>query len=160
MKYQFTLKTNASELWQMSMYGIYGSILGMTNVVFTVAMILLTYRFFSESQTLVKCLLILSICIFPIFQPVLIYMKAKKQAKVMIKEVQLSFDDQGIHVAMDGQKSDIDWSSVRGITKKPTLMVIYTSSQHGYVLSNKVLGDQKNAFYRDIVSIIEKKNAS
>lgn len=157
MKYQFTQKTTASVIWQMSMYGIYGSILGMTNVVFTAAMVLLTIRFFSESHIVLKCLLLLSICIFPVFQPIVIYLRAKKQAGNLTQEVHLTFDDQGVHVAVDGQNSDIDWGSVRGIAKKPTLLIIFTSSQHGYVLSNEVLGDQKEVFYRDIVSKIEQK---
>ena len=36
MKYTFTINTSVSDLWQLSMYGIYGSIIGITNVVFTV----------------------------------------------------------------------------------------------------------------------------
>lgn len=46
MKYRFTINTTASDLWQLSMYGIYGSILGAANAVFTAVMVLLAVRFF------------------------------------------------------------------------------------------------------------------
>jgi hypothetical protein len=157
MKYQFTINTTASDLWQLSMYGIYGSIVGATNTAFTAAMILLTVRFFSNVHIILKCLLILACCLFPIIQPLLVYIRARKQVKNVPKDVNLGFDDQGIHVNIGDQKSDIDWNNVTGITKKPTLMVIYTSARHGYVLTNKVLGDQKKAFYNYICSKLEKK---
>lgn len=157
MKYHFKVKTTASDLWQLSMYGTYSSILGMTNVVFTAAMVLLAVRFFSESHIVLKCLLILAILIFPIIQPLLVYKRAKKQAKNLTEEVNLGFDDYGMHVSVGAQKEDIAWNAVRGINKKPTLMVIYSSLQHGYVLNNKVLGEQKKEFYQYILSKMEQK---
>jgi len=157
MKYQFTINVTAFELWQLSMYGTYGSILGVTNTVFTIAMVLLAIRFFPGASIVLKCLLIAAICIFPVFQPLLVYRRAKNQAKGLPKDVQLGFDDQGMHVSIGAQKEDIAWSAVRGIAKKPTLLIIYSSAQHGYVLSNRVLGDQKEEFYQYICSKIEKK---
>lgn len=157
MKYQFTINTTASDLWQLSMYGTYGSILGVTNAVFTVAMVLLAVRFFSEASMVLKCLLIAAICIFPVFQPLLVYRRAKKQAKNLPKDVLLSFDDQGMHVSIGVQKEDIAWNAVRGITKKPTLLILYSSAQHGYVLSNKVLGEHKEEFYQYVRSKIDQK---
>ncbi|HZK26661.1 MAG TPA: YcxB family protein [Thermoclostridium sp.] len=153
MKYKFSIKTTASEFWQLSMYGIYGSILGTTNIIFTVAMILLSIRFFSGAHIVLKYLMVIAIILFPIIQPLVVYLRAKKQAKGLPKEeVHLTVDDQGIHIISGFKKEDIQWSDVRGLTKKPTLLVIYTSSQHGYVLSNKVLGEQKDDFYKYICS--------
>ncbi len=152
MKYQFTINTTALDLWQLSLYGTYGSILGMTNVVFTAAMILLSVRFFADAHIVLKCLLIITICIFPVIQPILVYLQARKQVKNLPGEVQLGFDDYGIHIFIGNQKEDIHWSSVRGINRKPTLLVIFSSAQHGYVLNNKVLGEQKEEFYNYICS--------
>lgn len=157
MKYQFKVRTTASDLWQLSMYGTYSSILGMTNVVFTVAMILMAIRFFPGAGTMLKVLLLLAISIFPVIQPLLVYFRAVKQSKTLTKEVDLSFDDDGMHVIMDGQKETILWNAVRGLNKKPTLLVIYSSAQHGYVLNNKVLGEQKEEIYNYICSKLNVK---
>lgn len=154
MKYHFKMHTTAFDLWQMSMYGTYSSILGTTNVVFTAAMILLAVRFFSGANIVLKCVLILAICIFPVIQPLLVYRKAVKQAKHLTSEVDLGFDDEGMHVSVGQQKETIHWNAVKGIAKKPTLLVLYSSAQHGYVLNNKVLGKQKEEFYNYICSKI------
>jgi hypothetical protein len=157
MKYRFTINTTASDLWQLSMYGIYGSILGAANAVFTVAMVLVAVRFFSGSHIVLKCLQIIAICLFPVIQPVVVYLRASKQAKSMPKDVQLEFDDEGMHVSVGNQKEDIDWNSVAGITKKPTLLVVFSSARHGYVLTNKTLGDQKEVFCEFILSKLENR---
>ena len=157
MKYHFKVKTTASDLWQLSMYGTYTSILGVTNAVFTAAMILMAVRFFPGAGTVLKVLLILAICIFPIIQPLLVYLRAVKQAKALTQEVDLVFDDEGIHVSMGAQKEKIQWNAVKGLNKKPTLLVIYSSAQHGYVLNNKVLGEQKEEFFNYIRSKINVK---
>lgn len=157
MKYQFTLHTTASELWQLFMYGIYGSMLGMINVVFTAAMILLAVRFFSSAHFVLKGLLVIAISLFTVIQPLLAYLRARKQAKSLPQEVRLGFDDEGMHISMGDQKSDVAWDAVRGITRKPTLLVIFSSARHGFVLSNKVLGEHKEAFYQYITTKIKKR---
>jgi hypothetical protein len=157
MKYNFTINTTASDLWQLSMYGIYGSIIGVTNVVFTAAMILLAARFFSSVNKVLKCLIIIAICIFTVIQPLLVYLRAGKQVKKMPKEINLGFDDEGLHVSLGDQSSDIAWDDVRGITKKPTMLVIFSSERYGYILNNKVLGKQKKDFYSYISTKINQK---
>jgi hypothetical protein len=153
MKYQFTLNTTASDLWQLSMYALYGSIFGASGLIFTAMMILLAIRFYSSAHVVLKGLLILGSCLFPVIQPLFVYLRAIRQAKNMPKEVHLSFDEQGMHVRIGVQKEDIDWNSIKGITKKPTLLIIFTSAHHGYVLNNKVLGKQRDDFYNYIHSM-------
>lgn len=165
MKYHFTINNTAWNLWQLSMYGIYGSIIGLTNVAFTLAMVLLAVRYFASVHIVLKCLIIIGVSLFTVIQPLSVYLRARKQARGMPQEVNLAFDDQGIHVSVGDQKSDIEWAAVRGITKKPTLLVIFSSEQYGFVLSNKVLGEQRKEFYSYISSKIEnqlesKKTAS
>ena len=42
MKYKYTYRNTAGELWQLSMYYTYGSVVGMCNLIFTAAVIALT----------------------------------------------------------------------------------------------------------------------
>ena len=37
MKYKYTYRNTAGELWQLSMYYIYGSMAGLCNIIFTAA---------------------------------------------------------------------------------------------------------------------------
>lgn len=105
---------------------------------------------------LLKCLIIIGISLFTVIQPLAVYLRASKQVKGMPQGVNLGFDDQGIHIVLGNQKSDIEWAAVRGITKKPTMLVIFSSEQYGFVLNNKLLGEQRKEFYDYISSKVEK----
>ncbi|NCC78298.1 MAG: YcxB family protein, partial [Clostridia bacterium] len=77
MKFLFNYETKASDLWQLSMYGIYKSMVGLVNVIFTAAMVLLTAKYWSEVNWYLKGLLILGLSLFTVIQPLLIYRRAK-----------------------------------------------------------------------------------
>lgn len=155
MKYNYKYKTTAFDIWQLSMYGIYGSMLGIVNGIFTVAMILLAIRFFADVHITLKVLLIIAICLFSVIQPIILYLRAKKQMENMPEEVNLSFDDQGMHVKINSKKTDLKWQSIRGISKKPTMLVVFSSAQHGFVLNNKVLQSQRDDLYDYVMTRIE-----
>lgn len=50
--------------------------------------------------------------LFPVIQPIA-NLKAKGQAKTMPKDVELSFDDAGLHVTVGKEKESIGWKKLR-----------------------------------------------
>lgn len=156
MKYNFKYKTTALDLWQLSMYGIYGSMLGLCNIIFTVAMILLTVKFWVNENNFIKILLIIAICLFTIIQPLAIYYRARKRVLQNSNDMEISFDDQGIHVKIENQTSDVKWNHVKGVIKRPSMIVVLSTNKHGFILTNKVLEKNKKAFYEDVISKIQK----
>jgi hypothetical protein len=155
MKYKFKYKNTPLNFWQLSMYFMYGSIVGVCNLIFTVAMILLSFKIWSDASSFVRMLLIFACCLFPIIQPVGIYFRAKKQAAVS-KEIEIGFDDNGIHVKSDYAASDLEWKNIKKVSRKPNMIVIFSTTTHGFILTNKVLGKQNEEFYNFIVSKINK----
>ena len=113
MTYQFKSEVTAGDFWKLTMSRTYRSVAGVCNMVFTVAMILFTAKFFRTSGDLMQMLMLFGCLLFPVIQPIAIYLKAKGQAKTMPKDVELSFDDAG----------------------------------HGYMLTNRILGAQKEPFF-------------
>lgn len=156
MKYKFTYQTTAFDLWQLSMYGIYSSMVGVCNMIFTVAMVLLTAKFWSDVNSFMKILFIIAICLFTVIQPAVVYMRAKRQVATVPHDMEISFDDHGIHVKTEKQSSDLKWNTIKGVSKKPSMIVIFSTTKHGFVLTNKVLGKQKEAFYDYVISKIQK----
>ncbi|WP_330583683.1 YcxB family protein [Geosporobacter ferrireducens] len=152
----FAYRTTAFDLWQLSMYGIYGSMVGVCNIIFTVAMLLLSSKFWGDVNSLMKILFIIAICLFTVIQPAIVYMRAKIQVATIPQDMEIGFDDNGIHVKAGNQNSDLKWNTIKGVSKKPTMIVIFSTTKHGFVLTNKVLGKQKEAFYDYIVSKIQK----
>ncbi len=156
MKYQFNYETKAIDLWQLSMYSMYRSMVGMINIIFTGAMIGLTIKFWSGANLWIRGLLILGMGLFTVIQPLLIYRRAKKQLSTVSKDISIRFDDYGVHVETGGEKSDLKWKSIKGIAKNPTLIIVYTTATHGFILTNKVLGNQKEAFYNDVLKKLKR----
>ena len=156
MKYTFNYQTTAFDLWQLSMYSIYGSMIGVSNIIFTIAMLLLSIKFWGIVSVFIKILLIIAICLFTVIQPTVIYMRAKKQVAGVSRDIKIDFDDDGIHVKTQTQTSELKWNRIKGVSKKPNMVVIFSTTQHGFVLTNKVLGKQKEAFYNYAISRIPK----
>lgn len=156
MKYKFHYQTEAADIWKLSMYGIYGSMLGMVNIIFTAAMLLLAVRFWPSVNIFIKILLIIAASLFTVVQPLAIYMRAKRQTETIHQDMEIGFDDKGIHVKTSAGNSDLKWSMIRGVTRKSSMIIIYTTDKHGFVLTNKTLGKQKEDFYKYVASKINK----
>ncbi len=156
MNYQFTYETKPLDLWQLSMYGMYRSMVGVINIIFTIAMVMLTIRFWEESNLIIRMILIMGMGLFTVIQPLLVYLRAKRQLSSVSSKIKLKIDDLGVLVETNNQRSQMKWKTIKGISKKPTLIILYTSAKHGFILTNKVLGNQREAFYKDVLSKIRK----
>lgn len=156
MKYKFTYQITAFDLWKLTMYGIYGSIIGVCNIIFTVAMLLLTAKFWGDVITIMKIFFIMVIGLFTVIQPTVVYLRAKRQVAAIPHDFEIGFDDNGIYVKIANQNSELKWNTINGISKTPSMIVIHTTTQHGYILTNKVLGKQKEDFYNYVASKIQK----
>ncbi len=69
MRYKYTYRTTARDLWQLSMYYIYGSLAGLCNIIFTVAAFALGFSRWDQAQGIVRCLIVLGCCLFTVIQP-------------------------------------------------------------------------------------------
>ena len=68
-------------------------------------------------------------------------------------ELELDFDDNGIKIKQNGKAEEKKWSQVLRIIVKPTMVVIYTDVEHGYILTSRVLKDTK----KDFVKLVRSK---
>ena len=146
MTYQFKSEVTAGDFWKLTMNRTYRSMAGVCNLIFTMAMILFTVRFFRTSNDPLQVLMLFGCLLFPVIQPIAIYLKAKGQVRAMPKGVELAFDEKGLHVTMDTQHENIGWNKLR-VAKQPGMMIVFSDARHGYMLTNRVLGTQKDAFY-------------
>ncbi|MGL5438099.1 MAG: YcxB family protein [Lachnospiraceae bacterium] len=154
MEYKYSYRTTASDLWQLTMYYTYGSIVGICNVIFTAAVLALSISKWKEAGDFLKGMMILGCCLFTVIQPLTFLNKAKKQASLITQDTTMQFDDTGIHIIVGDQESSIKWKSVKRISKKPTMVIIFADTTHGFVLTNRVLGKEKETFYQYLLSKI------
>ena len=109
MRYTYTYRTTARDLWQLSMYYIYGSMAGLCNIIFTVAAFALVFSRWDQAQGFMRCLIVLGCCLFTVIQPLMIYGKAKKQAAGITQDTQVAIDDKGLHIRVG---NDISYSAI------------------------------------------------
>ena len=150
MEYRFKCDVSAKDLWEMAMARTYNSMVGLINVVFTVAMILLTIRFFDRVPDVISILLLLGCILFPVIQPLAIYGNSVKQLENLPKDMELLFNEGGIRVFVGDESELIRWNKVRNAIKRSNMLVVMSDDSHGYMLTNRALGDQKEELYEYI----------
>ena len=73
MRYQYQSKVRAADFWALSMYRTYHSLVGVCNIVFGIAMILLTVRFWNQVGDVMQAVLFLACLLIPVIQPLGVY---------------------------------------------------------------------------------------
>jgi len=144
----------ASDLWKMAMVRTYKAAIGVVNIVFTVAMILLVFRFWKTAPDILRVLMIFGCLVFPVIQPLATYGMCVKQLENMPRDMELKFDDVGVHVSTGGQSELIRWNKVKNAIKRSNMIVVMSDDSHGYMLTNRVLGNEKEEFYNFLCSKI------
>lgn len=157
MKYQYKVKVTPLDFFRLSMHRTYHSLAGVCNIVFTAAMLLLTARFWNQTNDVLEAVMVLGCLVFPVFQPFVIYMRAKAQVAAIPPDLELSADDKGIHISVGERKEDIRWSKVKSVMKEYKMVIILSDASHGYILTDRVLGKEKEAFYEFVKSEIDCK---
>ena len=147
MEYKYMCDVKASDLWKMAMRRTYKSPVGVVNVVFTVAMIALSLRFFGTAPDMLKVLMILGCILFPVIQPLAIYGMSAKQLENMPRDMLLTFTDSGMNVETGGKSQFIGWKRIANAIRRSNMIVVMSDDSHGYMLTNRVLGDKKDEFY-------------
>ena len=154
MEYKYMCDVKASDLWKMAMVRTYKAAIGVVNIVFTVAMILLVFRFWKTEPDILRVLMIFGCLVFPVIQPLATYGMCVKQLENMPRDMELKFDDVGVHVSTGGQSELIRWNKVKNAIKRNNMIVVMSDDSHGYMLTNRVLGNEKEEFYNFLCSKI------
>ena len=156
MEYRYISDVKPKDLWFISMLRTYRSFIGVINVVFTVAMIMLTFRFWPETNGFLRSLMLIGCLLFPVIQPLAIYGRSVKQLEDLPGRVELMFDDHGVHVDSEGKHEDITWNKITNAIKQTNMIIVMSDARHGYMLTNRILGDEKEEFYEFLCKKLRK----
>ena len=66
MRYEYTYRNNGPELWQLSMYYTYGSMVGVCNIIFTVAVMALAVSRWNDAGIMMRCMMVLGCLLFTV----------------------------------------------------------------------------------------------
>ncbi len=156
MEYSFKMEITPADYWVLTMTGIYRSFVGVINIVFTAAMAALAIRFMGRVDPVFEGMIVFGLSVFPVLHPIAIYGMSIKQTEHMPKDVELSFDRKGMRVRDGAMTERIPYTKVTRLQKRNNMIIIMTDGSHGYMLTNRVLGDKKDALYNDLISWCKK----
>lgn len=147
MEYKFKSDVKAEDLWLIAMRRTYKTPAGIVNIVFTVAMILLTLRFWGSTSDFFRMLMLFGCILFPIIQPLAVLGMSAKQLDELPKDLELSFSDSGVKVTTGEKSENMPWRRIKNAIKQKNMIVIMSDDRHGYMLTDRVLGQEKDKFY-------------
>lgn len=146
MKYRFKSEVKALDFWKLSMYKTYHAIAGVCNIVFTAAMFGLLFHFWDSGRDIFIGLILFGCVLFPVIQPLCIYLRCVRQVEDIPKDLELEFDDSGIRVFAGGTEEKIPWKKVNHVVKQRDMLAVYTDRNHGYILMERTLLGQWEEF--------------
>ena len=153
-KYNLKIHIGVNDLFNSSMNNLTNSKSHYVNIIFTfTALVLLIYLFINNMIYNIGMsriiLLILCIVLFPIIQPLIIYIKLViNYSKFPLKDVELKIYDDKILISNYDIKEEIKISDLNNIIKYNNMIVIMYDNIHGQIIPDNALdGIDKNELY-------------
>lgn len=158
-KFHFHIRMTARDLWGFSMYHSNKGYLGIFNLLFTLAALWLLVTRWGEFDIPYRLLLLVCALMFTVWQPFLLYLKARKQARgAAVKEpVDITCSEEGMVIEQNGQRQEVSWQQVASVRRMKGQLIIYMSRIHAYLLPDRVVGEQREELWNLIREAVPKE---
>ncbi|MDO4804603.1 MAG: hypothetical protein Q4A32_07270 [Lachnospiraceae bacterium] len=143
-KYSFTYRNTPQDFFWFYIGNVYSQWTAIVNVVVTGGMIALIFSRWNSSGGFFRCLMIFGLLLYPVFQPLALYMRGMKSAEQIEVETTLTFDDDGMGIIVVNHRQKIPWQGFSPVARRPHLTVISPDGTHIYLLPDRVTGEQKD----------------
>ncbi len=154
MEFRYKSDVKAFDLWKMAMHRTYKSPIGIANIVFTVAMLLLTVRFWGQAGSIMRGIMLFGCTLFTVIQPLCTYGMSVKQLENLPKDMELTFSDKGVLVQTGRESQRLNWKNITNAIRRKNMIIVMSDDRHGYMFTNRVLGAEKESFYEYLCSKI------
>ena len=117
----------------------------MFNLIFSLAALYLLIFRWSTTTVSYRCLLVVCALIFTVWQPFLLWNKARKQAKrpAVKNPMRLIFDDEKLTVSQEENSADFTWEQMGRLDAKSSMYILYMDRVHAYLIPKETLGEQE-----------------
>ncbi len=147
MEFTFRYRVRPANLLLLAMVNVYRSMAGVVNIVFTLSMILLEYRFWAEINAFLRVLIALGILLFPFFQPLFIYLRGRKIVSRMPDDLEMRINAKGIEIVSAKGSSQVKMSDLKSVTRIRGLIVLYARNKQGFILNGETLSGKGPELY-------------
>ena len=161
MSYEFKIKLNSKDRFNSSMNFIRMSKVFYFNIFFTLLAIVITIyliickKFFNLSF-IRRILLVLCCIIFPVIQPIILYIKlVLNKSEIAAQEITLKFDDEIIIISSNTEQTTVNYANVYNFIKFNNMIVLMYDSIHGQIIPDRYTREQKEDFFNFVSNKIK-----
>ena len=162
-KYNLKIHIDVKDLFDSSMNSLIHSKYHFLNIIFTfAAIVLLIYLFLNNMiyniGTSKVLLLVICVILFPIIQPLIIYIKLlMNYDKFPLKDIEIKVYEDKLVISNYKVNEEISINSLSDIKKYNNMLVIMYDNIHGQIIPDRVFNEiDKIEFYEFIKSKINK----
>ena len=151
--YNFTFSLTAKDIFNSSMNYSRNSKTRIFDIIFTVVVISLTlFNIFTgnflKMSILNKFLLILFCIMFPIINPIIIYIKSYiHYTKIKNIVINMMFENEKLTVSSEKEMHELTYDNIYNFIKYKNMLVIMYDSIHGQIMPNRIFNNNKDEFY-------------
>lgn len=159
MPIEFEVKLTKQDMYRFHMNHIYTGIHGVTSILFAIAAFALAGLAVNRGQSNYAVMYAILGVVFLIYFPLNCRFKSAVQidAPNGLKDgIRYRFTDEGIKVSVGEESVDVLWSQIYKMKTTKTLILIYTSRKHAYILTKEAVGEQYSALYEMAGRCLEK----
>lgn len=145
MRYEYTYRNTPGDYWKFRMENYYRNWTAIVSIVFTLSILALAIARWNSTNGLGKAILIILLLVFPLFQPLFIYMTSIRDAQSVQVDTTLSFDTTGMEIKVQKHVQRIPWKSFVPDEKgggmaigRKSMLVVVPDQVHAYLLPNRV----------------------
>ncbi len=145
MKYEYTFRNTPEDYWKFRMENYYRNWTALVSIIFTLSVLALTIAKWNETNGLGKGLMVVALLVFPVFQPIVVYLTSIRDAQAVQVDTTLSFDTGGMVIRVQKHLQRIPWKSFvpdeKGggmVINRRSMLVIVPDQMHAYLLPNRV----------------------
>ena len=147
MRYEYTYRNTTSDFFKFYIGNVYSQWTGIIGVVFTGAMIALIVSRWGESGMIFRAVMVIGLLLFPVVQPLGLWLRSMKASESIKPETTLLFDEKGMGICVQLHSQRIPWGKNASVVKRPGLLVVTPDGMHLYLLPDRVTGEKKEELY-------------
>ncbi len=145
MKYEYTYRNTPGDYWKFRMENYYRNWTAIVSIVFTLSILVLTITKWNATNGLGRAIMILLLLVFPLFQPLYIYLISIRDAQSLQVDTTLSFDTAGMEIKVQKHLQRIPWKAFVPDEKgggmaisRSSMLVVVPDQIHAYIIPNRV----------------------
>ncbi len=157
--FKFHVQYTAKDLWIFSMYNSYKGHLGIFNAIFTLAALYLLITQWSEAPVVYVCIMAMCVMMFTLWQPAILYYKARKQAAKPGMQVPIDVEcsKDGVVISQGELNNEVSWNKVVQVAYVKGEIILYMDKIHAYLLPEAVVGEQKEGLFELFRQVMPKE---